>query len=177
MSRGRKSIDVDPEEFQQVIRDIESSYEPQSRNELWKLVASSEWAQTRKPRALSAQTAMTRAGKMNLEIKTPKGKRGKEKGSGPVNKSGKRRDKSFPPETAEKLRVVYNVLGEKTVEDLVAGKLRAVIKAKCYDCAGGVKSEVAKCPAIDCPLWTNRPWKQKKAPKVPEKEMLSDENE
>lgn len=169
MSRGRKSIDVDPEEFQQVIRDIESTYEPQSRNQLWKLVASTQWALTTKPRPMSAQTAMTRAAKMNLEIQTPKGKCGKEKGSGATKVV--RKDKSFPVEVAEKLRTVYSILGEKTVEDLIAGKLRAVIKAKCYDCAGGSKSEVAKCPATDCPLWTNRPWKRKKAPNLLETEQ------
>jgi hypothetical protein len=32
----------------------------------------------------------------------------------------------------------------------------AAIRLKCIDCCGGNKSEVRKCPAINCPLWPMR---------------------
>ncbi len=30
------------------------------------------------------------------------------------------------------------------------------IRAKCIDCCGGSNSEVRKCTAVDCPLWSMR---------------------
>ena len=32
------------------------------------------------------------------------------------------------------------------------------VKAKCWDCCGGQRVEVRKCPAVDCPLWFVRPY-------------------
>jgi len=32
------------------------------------------------------------------------------------------------------------------------------IRAYCFDCCGGVKSEVTLCPSKNCPLWLHRPW-------------------
>ena len=33
---------------------------------------------------------------------------------------------------------------------------KQAVKAKCLDCSGGVRSEVRKCPATNCPLWLFR---------------------
>lgn len=35
------------------------------------------------------------------------------------------------------------------------------IRAMCYDCAGGSKTEVTLCQVIKCPLYTHRPWQKK----------------
>ena len=35
------------------------------------------------------------------------------------------------------------------------------IRAYCYDCCGGVKTEVTLCPSTNCPLWLHRPWQSK----------------
>lgn len=32
------------------------------------------------------------------------------------------------------------------------------IKAMCYDCAGGSKTEVTLCQVTKCPLYNHRPW-------------------
>ena len=36
---------------------------------------------------------------------------------------------------------------------------RAAIKAQCMECVGWVRSEVAACTALACPLWGYRPFK------------------
>lgn len=32
------------------------------------------------------------------------------------------------------------------------------IRAYCWDCAGGSRTEVTLCAHKDCPLWIHRPW-------------------
>lgn len=33
---------------------------------------------------------------------------------------------------------------------------KQAIKAKCLDCCGGLRAEVRRCPATQCPLWIFR---------------------
>lgn len=33
---------------------------------------------------------------------------------------------------------------------------KQAIQAKCLDCSGGIKAEVRRCPATNCPLWPYR---------------------
>ena len=33
---------------------------------------------------------------------------------------------------------------------------KQAIRNKCIDCCGGVRAEVRKCPATNCPLWPFR---------------------
>jgi hypothetical protein len=41
----------------------------------------------------------------------------------------------------------------------VAGRSpKAAIKAQCWECCGWVRSEVAACTALACPLWSYRPF-------------------
>lgn len=34
------------------------------------------------------------------------------------------------------------------------------IRAYCWDCAGGNRTEVTLCPSTNCPLWLHRPWQK-----------------
>lgn len=35
------------------------------------------------------------------------------------------------------------------------------IRAYCWDCVGGSRTEVTLCPSTNCPLWLHRPWQKK----------------
>jgi hypothetical protein len=37
---------------------------------------------------------------------------------------------------------------------------RMAIKAKCLDCSGHVRAEVASCAVVLCPLWQFRPYQR-----------------
>ena len=39
--------------------------------------------------------------------------------------------------------------------------LRKSVNAKCIDCCGFIKSEIALCEAYTCPLWEVRPYQAK----------------
>jgi hypothetical protein len=36
---------------------------------------------------------------------------------------------------------------------------RLAIKAKCYECTGGLRVEITHCTALGCPLWEYRPYR------------------
>lgn len=163
MPRGRPGIELDKVEFQNVVSDIEKKLSPANRSQLWKFVEASDWAMTRKPRPLSAQVAMLKADKLGLIITTPKGTKGKQKGCSPPTNAGKRKVHAFPLEMVEAVKKEYAPLGEKTVQNLLAGKLKAAIKAKCWDCSGRSKKEVSLCTNYICSLWPIRPWREKNA--------------
>lgn len=40
---------------------------------------------------------------------------------------------------------------------------KKAIQAKCLDCSGGIRAEVRRCPATNCPLWRYRLGNEKKA--------------
>lgn len=66
---------------------------------------------------------------------------------------------------AERVKVAASYL--QTVEALLLrvftrqASYRQAIKAKCIDCSGWQKREVALCTAETCPLWRYRPFQPK----------------
>lgn len=50
-----------------------------------------------------------------------------------------------------------------TYRRAVSGKsLRAAVDALCAECCGYEREAVRTCPAVACPLWSVRPWQQKR---------------
>lgn len=46
----------------------------------------------------------------------------------------------------------------------VSGKsLRAAVTACCAECVGYDREAVRTCPAVACPLWSVRPWQQRRS--------------
>lgn len=50
---------------------------------------------------------------------------------------------------------------------------KQAIKAKCLDCSGGIRAEVRRCSATNCPLWTFRLGTEQKESSSPETLELS----
>lgn len=156
VKRGRKAIEVTPFELQVALSALEATNTFPNRSALWVALEESEWAKTRTPRPLSSQTAMVMATKNNLNINTPVGKRGKEKGCGPVIQVNKR--KEFPEIAAKAMRRLFP-LKMKTVDKAIKGSFKAAIKLKCLDCTCGDIVEIRQCEIVECSLWAFRPYK------------------
>jgi len=164
MSRGRPALVLDKREFQDALTKLESEASFSTRAALWDALAQTEWAKNLSPRALTPQVAMIRAEEMNLEIKTPKGQRGRAKGEKPASagKGRRKRRMTLPQITALRNgfpKEEHEVL-EKTFLRAENGSLIAMIKLMCLDCTGGQKKEIALCPCTNCPLHTVRPYKR-----------------
>lgn len=164
MARGRKPIDIDPQELQSAIFDVESRLKPTNRTQLWKMVSETEWAEKHVPPIL-AQTAMIKAEKFELVMSTPKGNRGRTKGSGPVKGAGTRKERKYKDSAIPEIKEQFGQLGKKAVDAVLAGKVRAAVKCFCWDCMGGSKKQVSLCESYTCPLWPHRPWQHTSKPK------------
>ena len=163
IKRGRKPIQVTSVQLQEAIRELERS-QPDgkfpNRSALWTALENSEWAKSREPRPLTGQVAMILAKHSGLEIQTPLGKRGREKGCGPVGNPGARRKKRMPEDARIALTVVTPKTLQGTLAKAINGSLKAAVKLHCLECSGGSKKEVALCGIKRCSLWAFRPYKR-----------------
>lgn len=163
---GRKPLDIDLELLQKIISEIEAGDSPpKTRTELWKAVAA------RYPIKVSPQTLMMKAEKNNFSIATPKGIRGTSLTEARASIKNKRRPRKFLKGAEPEVREKFERLGENTVEKLLAGNLKAAVKAFCWDCMGESKKEVSLCASYSCPMWPHRPWQQQASP-VEEKKLF-----
>lgn len=175
MARGRKAIDIHVPTFQGIITQIEIEKSPTTRAKLWSLVEQSRWAKSLSPRPLTAQVAMLKAKELGeaLVITTPIGKRGREKGQGPVVEAGKaRRKRTATTEAKRTMLTQYGPEMAGSVNRACAGSMKAAVKLLCLDCSGHSKKEVSLCPMngkngnTACPLWEFRPYQSKKEVKA-----------
>jgi len=163
MARGRKPIVINAHELQEQINQLEAERTFANRSELWAAIELTPWALAQQPRPLKGQVAMLKAKEYNLNIKTAVGKRGREKGCGPIPGGGRKKRKmneesllllktGIPKENREKL--------EKVMAKVEGGSMKAAIKLKCLDCCNWVPSEISACEIKGCSLWNFRPYKK-----------------
>lgn len=149
---AKQAIQINREDFQNVISSLELNGGFTSRSALWSAIEESEWAKKLSPRPLTAQVAMLKAKEFNLEIKTPLGKRGASKGI--VRKERKRVSLEMVGDI--KVPQKYNPL----LKRLSQGSLKAAIKLKCLECSAWVAKEVGSCQVHGCPLFPIRPFQK-----------------
>lgn len=160
VKKGRKPIQLDAVEFQNVLAELEKNNSFPNRSELWKAVEATEWAKTRTPRPLTAQVAMMKSEEMKLIVNTPKGKRGRSKGDGAPKNAGRKKKVFSLPMLQSGVPVEERKNLEKTLNRAASGSLKARVKLMCLDCTNWQKSEVAECSIRTCPMWDVRPYKR-----------------
>jgi len=163
--RGRKPLILDKAEFQRTVTDLETEKGFSNRSTLWKAVEETAWAKSLLPRALTAQVAMMKAEEMQILINTPKGKRGRSKGEGPVVGGGRKKKTFSLPMLESGVPVEERAGLEKTLQKAANGSLKARIKLNCLNCTNWQKKEVSLCETRSCPLWDVRPYKNVKVVK------------
>lgn len=159
MSRGRKPIEINREELQMAIRALENQNSFPNRTALWEALEATDWAKAQSPRPLTRQVAMIKAEQLGLEIKTPKGRRGREKGCGPI--VGGRKKRKMSEEAANTLingiPLEHRPRLMKTAQRAINGSRKAADKLKCEDCCNYQPSEIRLCELMSCSLWSFRP--------------------
>jgi len=74
-TKGITKVEVDKDEFQQVVNDLESKQEFNRQSELWAAIEETDWAKNLQPRPLKAQTAAKQAERLGIETKVKKRRR------------------------------------------------------------------------------------------------------
>lgn len=149
---AKQAIQINREDFQNVISSLELSGGFTSRSALWSAIEGSNWAKQLSPRPLTAQVAMLKAREFNLDIKTPLGRKGAAKGV--VRPQRKRISLALIGDV--KVPEKYKGLANR----LAQGSLKAGIKLKCLDCSAWVSKEVRNCQVNSCPLFPIRPFQK-----------------
>ena len=163
MAKGRKPIVLNKVEFQEVVTKLENEQKFPNRSQLWEAVENTDWAKNQTPRPLTSQVAMLKAEDYSLIITTPKGIRGKQKGSGPVV-TRQRKSRKIPPDSLQALicgiPVSMQETLQKTIDRAASGSMKAAVKLKCLDCCNWSKQEVSQCTINSCSLHNFRPYKK-----------------
>ena len=164
MARGRKKIELDPQEFQDKLTEFETGKTFTTRGMMWSAFCDLPWAQNLSPRPLSVSVAISKSREFNTTILTKCGAKGQSP-TGPnlerkVQKMGQRQinaikaDMLAPNLDGTKRQTGYV---EKKLKAAAKGSLKAAIHLHCIYCAGD-KKEVALCQCFECPLHHLRPF-------------------
>ena len=155
MARGRKKIELDPQEFQDKLTEFETGKQFANRGAMWDAFCDSQWAMSRQPRPLSPSVAMAKAREFNLVIQTKMGAKGVLTAE---NRGGERKSKKMSPKQVSAIRQDMLVNGEvdpyfeRQLRLAAKGSIKATIVVHCLYCAGS-KKEVSLCEVYSCPLW------------------------
>ncbi len=178
---GRIKIEVDKATLVQTIGELESKQTFPNQNSLFQAVSETQWAVKNN---ITAAVIALRVREFNIELKTPKGKRGRAKLTPeqianmqanrgtrtPRSEKFKRFGKHF-----KELAVVFPDK-EKTVQRIRQGSMKAAVALKCYDCSGHSSAEIKACEVTSCPLYAFRPGATSKVKNTPEPDELAGVN-
>jgi hypothetical protein len=157
----RTSIKIDKPIFIQAVESAEKDGPLDNRNQLYSRVAdiyngliSVEFPQ------ISFSVASLRISEYALEIKTPTGKRGRQKPqdfTNVVESSSSDAD----PKNIRQMRATIPRQYHNLIDSVEQGCLKSVVFLKCLECMNYDKLEIKECICIDCPNWSFRPFQTK----------------
>lgn len=151
---ARTKREIDPQKLRELIVKLESENQFKNRSELFQAVAQTDWAKESK---LTPSVVYLRVVEFDIDIKTPKGKKGnKNLAGGPRIK----KPKVAEPKAAAALRKEaahygYAALAEK----VLSGSMKSAIKLNCILCTSNQKDEVRNCTVFECSFHHLRPYK------------------
>lgn len=112
---------------------------------------------------------LLRIAEWQLKVKTPKGQRGRPKGTklppkldvegNPIKRVRKGRKASDTNMNAMRAGEFAGPQYQGLLSRIANGSLTARIKANCLACAGFVREEIKHCQCTACPLWDVRPYR------------------
>lgn len=158
---ARPAIVVDENKLRQIIGDCETKKQYTTRNELWQDVAAVYGA--------SPAWVYLRVEELGIPVKTPKGRKGRQKGEKVA--TGVKIPRSVKFEKNQEIVKSFGLL-EQTIKQeqkgrflpifqrVKAGSMKAAVKLKCLDCSNFQPIEIKNCPCTDCPLYAFRPYQK-----------------
>lgn len=160
ISGHKKSANVDLKVLQSCICEVEQN-PCTNRSDLFQKV--SDVYNKRTDQSCSWATLANIALKNDLEMKTPKGKKGQGLRRGKrTTKAEKFQKNPAIVEAIEKMQQSIPRSLQKrylpVIEKVREGSRTAAVKLKCLDCSGWQPKEVRNCLCHDCPLWAFRPY-------------------
>lgn len=154
---ARLGANINAAQLQSLIDKVENTSSFNNRSALWKAVESLPEALACKPVPLTASRAYVLSKEFRSTIKTPLGKKGKQKGSSPPPNAG-RKGKVI---SLKVLTAIKNTVPTKFIakyDKFKKGGMKAAIALKCHDCTCYQPKEIKNCEIISCSLFPFRPY-------------------
>ena len=180
---GRKTHEVNRECLIASITEAESNGPLENRSILAETVTKIYNAMDGVPRAITFSVVTLRIQQWGLDVKTPKGRRGRqsltEEQKAAMKLARKSRvSKAEKFENSEQAQIHFAALRATTpnrfhglVDKIESGSRAAAQKLFCLQCCGFVSGEVRRCTGVrTCPIFMFRPYQD-----ASEEEMVSDE--
>lgn len=165
---GRAAKIIDKDKLEAIIVKLESENTYTTRSQLFTEVA--EKYSDLHGVSFSNACAAQRAKQFGIEIKTQMGERGLHLKGGNADALKKWRETGEVQDKKPKIKspdfLPYWAKEDggkflKIAKSAQRGSVKAKIKLKCIECAGGLTKEVALCEITTCPLWDIRPYQSK----------------
>lgn len=157
---SRPSIPVDKNRLAAAIATCEAKTQYTTRQQLWQDVALAYGS-------VSPAWVYLRAEELKLPVKTPKGKKGRQKGDKVVTGVKTTRSEKFAKNNT--ILKAFDSLEKEVKQEqkgrflpifqrVKAGSMKAAVKLKCLDCTCYQTTEIKYCPCVACPLYAYRPY-------------------
>lgn len=153
---ARTKIEVDKSQLVNVITQLENAKKFSNRNALYSEVAGKM--------DISPSVVMLRVKEFDIQLKTPKGKRGRQKGVKLSTAQKAAMQHGRARRTVDNLEVLRNNFPQSKaglIDRVGNGSLSAAIRAKCLDCCQYDHQEIKNCTCVGCPLHSFRPYQDK----------------
>lgn len=169
---ARTKIKIDEAVLRSVIAECEQERAYTNRSMLFEDVAS-KYNTLTDTTILNAQLVYLRVNELQIELKTPKGKKGRAKGS-KIEGGGKRvsRAEKFAGNLSVQgsfsdLRSSVPAQYRPLVKKIEQGSIKAAIKLNCLSCVGFERKvdgvdQIGNCECTNCPMFCFRPYQKKR---------------
>jgi hypothetical protein len=162
---SRRTIPIDKTKLCGIIQELENTQTFLNRSSLFQSVVST-YNKDNSDSLLTVPVLYLRLKEWGTPLKTPKGKKGRQKGEiiNPVGRITRNEKFSQNGTTKTALAKMLKVLPERFLpvgKKVIRGSLTAAVRLKCLDCSDYETTEVRKCECYECSLWAFRPYQGK----------------
>lgn len=157
----RVALPINVKQLQEQITLAENENEFKNRSQLFSHLENTVWAKTSYRKPFTAAVLQLRASQECLEIKTPKGKRGRQAGVSVESVRGKRSDKlKSNPKFKDCVATLRknNPNCDKAIDKIAGGSLTAAVRLNCLSCCGGDRKEAGRCSVVGCAMYLFNPY-------------------
>jgi hypothetical protein len=157
---ARPSIAVDQVRLALAVSTCEAAGNYTTRQQLWQDVALAYGG-------VSPAWVYLKVEELNIPVKTPKGKKGRQKGQA-INtgvKIGRGAKFAKKPEIKAAFKELEKIVKQEQkgrflpiFNKMVAGSMKAAVKLNCLECSNFQTAEIKYCPCVACPMYAFRPY-------------------
>ena len=162
---ARTKLPIDKIKLQTIINELENIENFTNRQQLAEAVEKTEWAENHEPKPVTSSVVILRIKEFDLTVKTPIGKRGKQKVVLDEKTVSSRSKKKILKTKDKKLRLKQLCKGlpkryYSLANKIVGGCIESSVELNCLKCCNYDVQEIIYCSITEC-VWNSvRPYQK-----------------